>query len=87
MFEVGDFFGDGVVREFLEHDVDVYEAVAAAVEQDDGRFDVAGGVFSDFVVSVAGAYAERGLHIVVIHLEALVSDDLEPVDDALGACE
>lgn len=80
---VRDLLCDGVARELLQHDVDVDEAVGASPDQHDGRLDVAGGEFGDFVVlgAVRGDGA-RGL--VVVHLEDAVADDLEPVHYALG---
>lgn len=87
MFVVRDLRGDGLAREFLEHRLDVDEGVAASVDEDDGGLDVAGGVLCDFGVFARRGQAHGLVDVVVVHLEALVADDLEPVDDALCACE
>lgn len=87
MFVVRDFRRDGVRGELLEHDVDVDEGVAAAVDQHDGCLDVAGGEFGDFGVFAYAAEGQDLLDVVVVHLEGFGADNLEPVDDGFGAGE
>lgn len=82
---VGDLGGDGLGRELAQHGVDVDERVAAAVDEHDGRVDVARRVLGHL-----GELARRGdadglVHVVVVELERAVADNLEPVHDRLGA--
>ena len=84
---VRDLGGDRLAGQLLEHGLDVDEGVAAAVDEDDGRLDVAGRVLCDFGVLAGRGHAHGLVDVIVVHLEALVADDLEPVDDALGARE
>lgn len=53
MFVVRDLGGDCVAGELFQHDGDVDEGVGAAVDENDRRFDVAGGEFGDFGVFTA----------------------------------
>lgn len=87
VFEMWYFSCDGVFGEFFEHDFDIYEAVAAAVDEDDRRFDVAGRKLGDLVVAIGCCDGKWGLHIIIVHLKALVADDLKPVNHAFGAGE
>lgn len=87
VFVVRDLGRDGVGREFLQHDGDVDERVGAAVDENDWRFDVAGGELCDLGIFAAGAEGEGRLHVVVVHLEGFGADYLEPVDYAFGAGE
>lgn len=78
-----DLGGHRLPRQLAQHHLDVDERVAAAVHEHDGRPDVARRVAGD--LGVLGRGAQRRL--VVVHLEGLGADDLEPVDDGLGAGE
>lgn len=78
---VGDFGGDGGGGQLAEHGADVDEGVAAAVDEHDGGGDVAGRVFRD--LGEARGVAETEGRVVVVHLEGLGADDLEPVHDGL----
>lgn len=87
VFVVGDLRGDSLGRQLAQHSLDVYEGVAAAVDEDDGGADVAGRVFGHLGELVGCADAHGLVDVVVVQLEGLVADDLEPVDDGLGAGE
>lgn len=54
----------------------------AAIDEDDGGGDVAGGEFGDFCVGARGEGSDAA-QVVVVHLEAAVADDLEPVHHTL----
>lgn len=87
VFVVRDLCGHRLGWQFAKHHLDVYEGVDASVDKDNGRLDVAGGVLGDLGVLAAGGEHKRALHIVIVHLERLGTNNLEPVDDRLRACE
>jgi len=76
-----------VVWEFLEHNVDVHQTVAATPQKEDRGFDVFGWEFVDFVVAVDCAKTQWRLNIIIIHLEGFVPDDLKPVNYTFCAGE
>lgn len=84
---VRDLGGDCLARQLAQHGCDVDERVAAAVDEHDGRADVARRVFGDLGELARRADAHGLVHVVVVQLEALVADDLEPVHHRLGAGE
>lgn len=86
MLKVRDFFRNSMSWKFLEHDFDVDKTIGSTVNEKDWRFDVSGGKFGDFVVSISSPNAQWCLHVIIVHLEALVPDDLEPVHNALYTC-
>ncbi len=85
VLEMGHFLRNGMSWKFSEHGFDVDEAVAATVHQQDWRFDVSSWELRRLVVSVTGANTQRRLDVIVVHLEAFVSDYLEPMHHALDA--
>lgn len=87
VFVVGDLRSDSLGRQLAQHSLNIYEGVAAAVDEDDGGTDVAGWVFGHLGELVGGADAHGLVDVVVVELEGLVADDLEPVDDGFGARE
>lgn len=89
MFVVGDFGGDGGGRELTEHGADIDERVGAAVEEDNGGSDVASRVFRDLREAGRGGAGQGKWEggVVVVHLEGLGADDLEPVHDGFGGGE
>lgn len=85
MFVVRDFSGDGVSGELFEHDVDVDQGVGAAVDQCNGRSNILRREPGHLVeaAAVGQERCSRRLNIIVIHLEAAVAHNLEPVDHRL----
>lgn len=81
----GDSFG--VIGKLLSHHIDVDQAVAATVQERHWTLDVARRKPSNLVIPTAATKVEEAMGIVIEHLEGLVSDDLEPVHDALGRGE
>ncbi len=79
--------GDGLGRQLTQHAVDVDEGVAAAIDEDDGRADVARRVLGHLGELARGRDADGLVHVVVVELEGTIANDLEPVDDGLGAGE
>ena len=80
--------GRARARELAEHDVDVHERVAVAVEEDDRADDVArrearGRVRGDARGLGRAPDEDDALDVVVVHLELGVAHDLEPVHDGL----
>ena len=73
------FSSSCVCWQFVQHDLDVYQAIAATIHQENGRLDIPGWKFSYFVKPVSGAQSKRRLCIIIEHLEASVPDDLKPV--------
>lgn len=89
VFVVWDLGGDGGGGELAEHGANVDEGVGAAVDEDDGGGDVAGGVFGHLGEARRGGAGEgegEG-RVVVVHLEGFGADDLEPVHDGFGGGE
>lgn len=84
---LGDAFGNGVPREFLQHDIDVDQAVAPPVDQYDGSLDISGWELCNLVILASCTEAARTSDFVVEHLELPVADDLEPVNYTLRASE
>lgn len=84
---VGDLGGDGLRGQLAQHCLDVDEGVAAAVDEDDGRANVARRVLGHLGELVRGGDAHGLVDVVVVQLERGVADDLEPVHHALGAGE
>lgn len=87
VFVVRNLGGDSLGRQLAQHSLNIYEGVAAAVDEDDGGADVAGRVFGHLGELVGRADAHGLVDVVVVQLEGLVADNLEPVDDRLGAGE
>lgn len=87
MLVMRDLFSHGMSGKLLKHDFDVDQAVTSTIYQDDRSLDVASRVLGDLVVFCARCNRQRGLHLVIEHLESFVPDNLEPVDDRLGATE
>lgn len=87
MLVVRDGLGDGVVRQAAKHNPDVDKTVAATVQENNGCFDVARGILDGLVEALAGNDAEGRVDFVIVELEVLVADDLEPMDHGLGARE
>lgn len=87
VFIMGNLSRHGLGRELLQHGLDVYQGVAAAVHQDHRRPNVASRVFGDLGELVRRAHTEWLVDVVVVHLERPVADDLEPMDDGFGAGE
>ena len=85
MLEVRYFSCNRMSRKLLEHHFDIDKAVTSSIYQDNGRFDVSGWEFRDFVIPVARTQTQWCLYIIIVHLEALVANDLEPVHYALCA--
>lgn len=83
MFVVRNFSRDSLSRQLFQHGFDVNQGVAAAVNKDNGGFDVAGGILGDFGVFARGSDAHGLIDVVVVHLEALVANNLKPMDDTL----
>ena len=70
--------------ELFEHDVNVDQAVASTIHENDGRLDIASGKLGNLVITIRGGDTEWGLYVVVVHLKAVVADDLKPVNHTLG---
>lgn len=89
VFVVRDFSGDGGGWQLTEHSADIDEGVGAAVEEDNGGSDVAGRVFGNLGEAGWGGAGKGEWEggVVVVHLEGLGADDLEPVHDGLGGGE
>lgn len=71
----------------MKHDVYIDEAVTAAVQEHGGSLNIAGRVFDGLVETLTCDDAEGGVSFVVEELEVLVADNLEPMNDRLGAGE
>ena len=82
---MSNLLGDRMSGQFLEHDLDIHQAVASTIYENNGRLDITRRILGDFVVLCAGCDRKGGLDFVVEHLESFVSDDLQPMDDRLGA--
>ncbi len=87
MFEVRNFACDGVVWEFLKHDIDVHETVAATPQEKDWGFDILGWEFGNFIIAIDSAKAQKRLNVIIVHLEGFVADYLKPMDDTFCAGE
>lgn len=85
MLVVRNLLGDCMSGQFLEHDLDIHQAVASTINKNDGCLDVTGRILGDLVVLCARRDRERSLHFIVEHLEGFVSDDLQPMNNRLGA--
>lgn len=76
---VRDLGGYGLSRQLAQHGLDVDQRVAAAVHEHHGRADIARRVLGYLGELARRADAHRLVHVVVVQLEALVANDLEPV--------
>lgn len=73
--------------EFLQHEFDIDQRVRPAVDEMDWGLDIPGRELGHFVVLRTIPDCEGGRSLIVEHLEGPVTDDLEPMHDALCACE
>ena len=83
---------NGMRRQLPRHLLDVHQRVGRAVQQHDGRDDVAcgesrGSIRGHARHTVRRAREGKRLHVVVVHLELAVAHDLEPVHDRLDRRE
>lgn len=85
MFIRANLVGHGVLGQLSQHDSNIDQRIAATIHQHDRRLYVAGGKLSYPIISIRSTDAERTRRIIVVHLERLVPDDLEPVHHRLGA--
>lgn len=87
MLKVGYLFCNCMPRKLFEHDSDIDQTIASTVNKHDWRFNISCRELRDSIIPVTRTKAQRRLDIVIKHLEALVSYNLEPMYHALGARE
>lgn len=87
MLVMRDFRSDSLRGQLAEHSFNVYQRVASSVYQNDRCPDIPSRVLGDLGIFPRRADAHGLMYIIVVHLEALVPDNLKPVDDTLGARE
>lgn len=87
MLEMRDLCRDGVGWKLLEHHADIDQRIATAVDKDNWCLNIPRWETGDFRVLIDTVEQEGTLRIVVVQLEGFIANDLEPVNDALGAGE
>ncbi len=87
MFVMGYFSSNRPTRQLLQHDVDINQRVTTSIHEHNGCLDVPCRISSDLGELIAGTKCQVRLYVVVIHLKRFIANDLEPMDDGLGAGE
>ena len=82
MLKVWDLGSHGVGWKLLKHDIDVDERITASIHQGNRCCDVPGWKFCYLIETPVGkGRSDSSLNVIVVHLEALIANDLEPMDN------
>ena len=85
MFVMGNLSYDCVGWKLFQHDVNVNQGITSSEDKDNWSFDISGWEFGNLGVFADAAERYHRLDVVIIHLKALSSDNLKPMNHTLRA--
>lgn len=73
-------YSRGMLRKLFQHNIDINQRIGTAIHKNSGCSDVFRRKSGNLIEATASQGCNTGLNIVVVHLEAAVAHDLEPVN-------